>query len=311
MKITPLDLRKPDLKRVFKGYDVDEVRQLLSAAADSLEESLRENLDLKNRLTELNERLKNYQNMESTLNETLIMAQKAGEASRQAAQRESELIVAKAEVESERLLDETRARLRGLKIELERLEEERQTFLVKMRSLIASQWRILQEESGEAAQASQSSAKVQPEPYRRENDFSEGYFDSPSSQETPVPETDNQVDEEPPFSPAVSGKPEKPAGNQSGDGLEGRMKEDHEDSVTNLSRKLGEFLRARESLRDTAQTAESAGNGMPAAGEGEADKDAPLGWGREDKDSGRPDVFWGQSVDESEEDKGKKGGRKK
>lgn len=310
MKITPLDLRKPDLKRVFKGYDVDEVRQLLSAAADSLEESLRENLDLKNRLTELNERLKNYQNLESTLNETLIMAQKAGEASRQAAQRESELIVAKAEVESERLLDETRARLRGLKIELERLEEERQTFLVKMRSLIASQWRILQEESGETAQAAQASAKVQPEPYKRENDFSEGYFDSSASKETPAAEMENPVEEEPPFRPASPVKPETRTVNPFDEELAGSMKEEQADSVTNLSRKLGEFLRARESLRDTPQTAESDGNGMPSADEGEEAKDVPLGWGREEKVSDRPDVFWGHSVDEPDET-GKKGGRKK
>ncbi|MCE5272727.1 DivIVA domain-containing protein [bacterium] len=308
MKITPLDLRKPDLKRVFKGYDVDEVRGLLSAAADSLEESLRESLELKNRLTELGERLKNYQNMESTLNETLIMAQKAGEASRQAAQRESELIVAKAEVESERILDSARARLREMKFELEHLEEEKQSFLVKMRSLVASQWKLLQEES--AVPSAAVRRQITPEPYRRENDFSEGYFEEQPESESDAAEEAPPVDTPPAAAEAAPVKEKAPRGFEAE--LERASGQEREDSVTSLSRKLGEFLRARETGRGEAPAAVGFDSVTAGSGEDNPENGSTLSWGGtgEPAEDGKPDVFWGDTPEEPEQT-GKKGGRKK
>lgn len=311
MKITPLDLRKPDLKRAFKGFDVDEVRQLLSAAADSLEESLRESLELKNRLAELNERLKNYQNLESTLNETLIMAQKAGEASRQAAQRESELIVAKAEVEAERILDAARARLREMKFELERLDEEKQAFLVKMRSLVASQWRLLQDESAAERTVAQE-RQVTPEPYKRENDFSEGYFDQPAEEESAAAEEPPAVETPQPDAEPEPLKAQAPKGFEAE--LERASGEEREDSVTSLSRKLGEFLRARESGRGETQSADVFGAGAAEAAEENSESGSTLSWGGAGESAegeGKPDVFWGDTPEEPEEKTGKKGGRKK
>ena len=43
MKITPLELRKPDFKHCMRGYRPDEVDAMLSSAADALEELIREN----------------------------------------------------------------------------------------------------------------------------------------------------------------------------------------------------------------------------------------------------------------------------
>ena len=147
MRVTPLELRKADFKRSLRGYNPDEVQHLLASASETLEEVVRDNLELKQQLASLKERLKSYENMEKTLNETLLMAQKASDSTRQAADREAELVIARAEVQAEKMLEEARAQLHLLKNEIEMLGHEKTAFLVKMRSLVASQWKLLQEES--------------------------------------------------------------------------------------------------------------------------------------------------------------------
>ena len=149
MKVTPLELKKADFKRGLRGYNPDEVQQLLASAAESLEEAVRDNKELKEKIIQLQERLRYYESMEKTINETMLMAQKSSAATRQATEREAELIVARAEVEAEKLLEEARAELKGTRREIEMLGHERHAFLVKMRSLVASQWKLLQEESVE------------------------------------------------------------------------------------------------------------------------------------------------------------------
>ena len=149
MKITPLELRKPDFKRSFRGWNPDEVQAMLSSAADSLEELIRENKELKDKRAALEEKVKNYESLESTLNETMILAQKAGDSAREAAQKEAELITTRAEVEAEKMLEKARARLMELKLEVEELEHQKQAYLLRLRSLVASQWKLLQEEKEE------------------------------------------------------------------------------------------------------------------------------------------------------------------
>lgn len=310
MKITPLDLRKPDFKRTFKGYDVDEVREMLSSAADTLEEVIRENMDLKTRLAEMNERLKNFQNLENTLNETLILAQKAGESARQASQREAEMIVAKAEVEADRMLDAARARLRELKFEIERLDEQRQSYLVKMRSMVASQWKLLQEEF-ETEQVSRFES-VEDEPEA-------GGTVAAEEQSAPAPSPDEAADEE-----GMSA--EREGQGQGGDSPEGSAFEGERfeqlleaeaeldrDSVTNLSRKLGEFLRAKSPERGREPEGEAlvADEDLeePVVG-GDREENA-LSWGAEEAGE-KPELFWGQEPeDEKDRDSGGKGDRKK
>jgi len=147
VKVTPLELKKADFKRGLRGYNPDEVRELLASAAETLEESVRENKELKEKIAHLQERLRNYESMEKTINETMLMAQKASDSVRQASDREAELILAKAEVEADKLLEEARDRLKELKRDMEMLGHERHAFLLKMRSLVANQWKLLQEET--------------------------------------------------------------------------------------------------------------------------------------------------------------------
>ncbi|HUU29105.1 MAG TPA: DivIVA domain-containing protein [archaeon] len=290
MKITPLELKKPDFKRGFRGFKEDEVQSLLASAAETLEEILKENLELKTQMVEFKERLKNYQALENTLNETLIMAQRTSESARQAAEREAELIIAKAEIQAEKLIEEARSRLKSLKSEIEQLRQEKDSFLVRMRSLVASQWKMLQEEKidqeiiREAVKAPpQVEETVEwPEPFRKERKAG-----------------------------AQGGKEKAPAVASDEEGLvETAQEEAQQESKKidndmpmpkNLSAQLGKILRGEQTEEaEEGVTVEPEGEEEYLADENleEEKKDSFLGQETQGNEEGgeKPEVFWDEET---------------
>lgn len=160
MSITPIELRKAEFKKNMMGYNTDEVTALLSSAADTLEDLRREVSGLREKNKGLEDKLESYQGLERTLNETLIMAQKASDSSRQNAERESDLIISQAEIQAEKLISKAKTRLLELNVEIEELEHQKHAYLMRLRSLVASQWKMLQEEEAEEARFKQDINRV-------------------------------------------------------------------------------------------------------------------------------------------------------
>ncbi len=75
MKLTPLDIRKQEFKRVLRGLDPDEVEAFLGMMADEFEMLIREKNQLNDELIKLRTQLQDYQQVESTLRDTLVKAQ--------------------------------------------------------------------------------------------------------------------------------------------------------------------------------------------------------------------------------------------
>ena len=288
MRVTPLELRKADFKRSVRGYNQEEVQHLLSSASETLEEAVRDNLELKQQLAGLKERLRNYESLEKTLNETLLMAQKASDSTRQAADREAELMIARAEVQAEKILDEARAQLHLLKNEIEMLGHEKTAFLVKMRSLVASQWKLLQEES---VAGRRMSGKQE----AREEQSGAAVFESPAGEKPPAAESATKTA-----------------------GEEEQEEADDFPVVGNLSRELGRILRsdappaAEQSAAEAEEPAREEPEEPAAAVE---DKDS-LFWSEEpageitganESGSEKPEVFWGDETGEEMKKEKKKG----
>lgn len=147
MKITPLDIRQVRFPKGFRGYSPQEVDPFLESLADELEEVLRENLDLRERLEEQNRTISELKKTEGALTETLVMAQKAIEQMKGAAQKEGELIVRQAEIRAEAMAQETVRHVTQIQGELFNLRKQRDLFIEKMRSLVQSFGKTLEWES--------------------------------------------------------------------------------------------------------------------------------------------------------------------
>ncbi len=80
MKLTPLDIHHKEFSHSLRGYNEEQVDQFLDEVADEFERLFKENIDQAEKLEAANERVRSYQAMEATLNNTMVAAQQSAEA---------------------------------------------------------------------------------------------------------------------------------------------------------------------------------------------------------------------------------------
>ena len=76
MRITPLDIRKQEFRKAMRGLDSDEVYAFLSTVAEEYEAALSDNKALRERVLELDDKVQEYRNLERTLRDTLLTAER-------------------------------------------------------------------------------------------------------------------------------------------------------------------------------------------------------------------------------------------
>lgn len=134
--LTPLEVRKKkgDFRRAMRGYDTELVDDFLDLVADRLEQLVRENLTLQERVSRQDEQVKDYRDRERALTEALVSAQEMREEVRRQAVQEAELAKRTAVQQAEQLRATAEAEVRQLRstaqqqasAELASLREERQ-----------------------------------------------------------------------------------------------------------------------------------------------------------------------------------------
>ena len=145
MKLTPLDVRKQTFKKKgMGGLDPAEVQAFREMVAVELEELVRENTSLAERLQGLDGKIEDYRRMEKTLQDTLLSAQKTSDELRENAERRAELLIKEAQFKADQIIGEARARLMDLQRQIADLKNLRASYLAKFRSLVESHMEILQ-----------------------------------------------------------------------------------------------------------------------------------------------------------------------
>lgn len=115
--LTPLEVRKKkgDFRRAMRGYDPALVDDFLDLVADRLEELVRDNMALHERVTRQDEQVKDYRDRERALTEALVSAQEMREEVRKQASREAELAKRAAEQQAEQLRASAQEEVRQLR----------------------------------------------------------------------------------------------------------------------------------------------------------------------------------------------------
>lgn len=143
MKLTPLDIRKQEFKRSMRGFDAIEVEAFLQMVAEEFEIIIRERNQLADELLKLRTQLKDYQDVEKTLRETLLSAQQNVSESRENSRREADLIMRDAELRAEAILEESREELNKLKNDIRLAKTQKISFTSRLRHLLESQLELL------------------------------------------------------------------------------------------------------------------------------------------------------------------------
>ncbi|MCD6307662.1 MAG: DivIVA domain-containing protein [Candidatus Latescibacteria bacterium] len=144
MNISPLDIRKHEFRKSFRGFDPDEVLAFLDLVSIEFENLIRENSQLKDRVSSFDMQLKKYHDIENTLRETLLSAQRAREETINTAKKHADVIIREAEVKAASIVEEGRRELSRLKSVSTDLKIRKDNYLTKIRSLITSQLEMLE-----------------------------------------------------------------------------------------------------------------------------------------------------------------------
>ncbi|TSB46340.1 DivIVA domain-containing protein [Alkalicoccobacillus porphyridii] len=160
MPLTPLDIHNKEFTRAFRGYDEDEVNEFLDQVIKDYEAVLREKKELFEQVTSLEEKLDHFNNIEETLNKSILVAQEAAEELRRNAQKESQLIVKEAEKNANRIVNDALTKSRKVMMEMEELKKQASVYKMRFKMLIEAQLEMLATDDWDEFAGDQSNDEV-------------------------------------------------------------------------------------------------------------------------------------------------------
>lgn len=146
--LTPLDIHNKEFKHGFRGYSEEEVDDFLDQVVQDFESLLRDNALLKEQLEDLQQKVDQYKQLESTLHNTLIVAQETADEVKESARKEAELIIREAGMKAEQIVQEANQRVRHSQAQLAAARRQAAAFRAQVRSLLESQLELLRSSGG-------------------------------------------------------------------------------------------------------------------------------------------------------------------
>lgn len=139
MKLTPMDINNKEFKKGLRGYNSDEVDEFLDEVIENYEDLFKENAKLKEKITVLNEQIDHYAKIESTIQNTLLLAQNAADQAKESSQKEAELVVKNANETAQKIVDKAHNDVIQINDEFDRIKQEFIKFRVKFRNFMNTQ----------------------------------------------------------------------------------------------------------------------------------------------------------------------------
>lgn len=139
MTITPSEISNKDFKRGFRGYDMDEVDTFLDAIREDYEKIYKLNSTFKEQVIVLKEKVEHYTNMESTLQNTLVLAQTAAQQAKENSEKQAKIMIKEAEREADILIKEAEKRVSEINKEYEFTKQQFKAFKSRFRGMVESQ----------------------------------------------------------------------------------------------------------------------------------------------------------------------------
>ena len=141
--ITPVDIQNREFPRKMSGYDRTAVDEFMVDVAEDYEKLYRENIDLKDKVANINDSLRKYIAMEEAMQNTLMFAQNTADDVKKSATEKAELMIKEAELKAKDLVAQAQAEVLAQERKLEELKSEIQIYKTKFDSLVASQKAVM------------------------------------------------------------------------------------------------------------------------------------------------------------------------
>jgi len=149
MRITPMDIEQQEFSRSFRGYNEEEVDDFLDKIVKDYEELINENVRLNEEIEKVQEKLKEFGEIEETLRSALVNTQKSAEEMKGRVEKEARVIIEKAEMEAKALKQQVFQKEDLVKNEIDNLRRYKFTFKEKFKSMLNLYLKMIENEDFE------------------------------------------------------------------------------------------------------------------------------------------------------------------
>ncbi|GAK47192.1 cell division initiation protein [Secundilactobacillus oryzae JCM 18671] len=153
MVLSPMDIHDKEFSTKMRGYNIDEVNDFLDQVIKDYQITLKENKELTEKLTASDEKLKYFNDLKDSLNQSIIVAQEAADKVRGNSQREAEIItqeaqkqasdiVTEATEKANDILDKAARQAEKLAVETDDLKKSTRVFRQRLQVMLESQLEV-------------------------------------------------------------------------------------------------------------------------------------------------------------------------
>lgn len=143
--LTPLDIHNREFKKSLRGYDIDDVDDFLDEVIKDYETLYKNNIDLQEEIRRQKENIDRYRDIEETLQNTMVLAQKMAEEAKRNAEKETELAIWEARKKAEQIVGGAHDDVTEAIKKVETLKALEKQMRVKLKSFLATQLELLED----------------------------------------------------------------------------------------------------------------------------------------------------------------------
>ena len=136
IRVTPIDIQQKRFHVVFRGYERTEVEMFLDLVRDEMETLAREVAELRDFRQVYDQRLRELNEREETVKNTLLMTQKLMEDQKDSARVTAEAIVKEAEVRRLQILSNAQDEKAKIEVDIQELKRRKHHFLQDVKKVV-------------------------------------------------------------------------------------------------------------------------------------------------------------------------------
>lgn len=136
IKVTPLDIQQKRFHVALRGYDRTEVEMFLDLVRDEMESIVREMTELREFRQSYDQRLRELNEKEENVKNTMLLTQKLIEELKEGARKEAALIVKDADIRSQQILGSSQTEKAKLEGDIQELKRRKHHFLQDIKKVI-------------------------------------------------------------------------------------------------------------------------------------------------------------------------------
>ena len=146
MPFTPSEIKNKEFSRVKNGLEPTEVDNYLDQLSTEIERLKEDKKQLEKVVEDRDTNIKSYQDVHQSVSDALIQAQKVGEETKLAANKDAEATLAKAQVQADKIVNDAIEKARRLSFQTEDMKRQSKVFRSRFRMLVEAQLDLLKSE---------------------------------------------------------------------------------------------------------------------------------------------------------------------